>query len=332
MSVSGRTAVLIVNLGTPEATDFWSIRRYLKEFLSDRRVVEMPRIIWWPLLNGIILTLRPKKSGHAYEQIWNRELNESPLKTITRAQAEGLAQKFAELHPQLIIEWAMRYGKPSIDERITALAEQGVDRIILMPLYPQYSATTSATVVDETARSLMKMRAQPAMRTVPPFPDNPAYIRALGVSIEKQLAAMPARPQHLLLSFHGLPQSYVDNGDPYQKHCMASADVLRKFLNWPEKYFYIAFQSRVGRAEWLRPYTDETIISLAQAGVKNLAVATPGFVADCVETLEEIAIMGAETFREHGGENLTCLACLNASEEGIAMLQAIIAAELEGWV
>ncbi len=282
MSVSGRLAVLLVNLGTPEATDFWSVRRYLKEFLSDRRVVEMPRIIWWPLLNGIILTLRPKKSGHAYDSIWNRELNESPLKTITRAQAEGVAQKFASTQPELIIDWAMRYGKPSIEERIASLAEQGVDRILLFPLYPQYSATTSATVVDEAARSLMKMRAQPSLRTVPPFPDNPAYIRALGISIEKQLAAMSARPEHLLLSFHGLPQSYVDKGDPYQKHCMASADALQKFLNWPDELFHVAFQSRVGRAEWLRPYSDETIISLAQAGVKNLAVATPGFVADCV--------------------------------------------------
>ncbi len=327
----GRIAALIVNLGTPEATDYWSIRRYLKEFLWDRRVVEVPRPVWWLILNGIILTFRPKKSGRAYDRIWNKARGESPLKTITRAQAEKLGQSFARSHPDLIVDWAMRYGKPSIEERINALAAQGVDRILLFPLYPQYSATTSATVVDKTAEALMKMRAQPSLRTVPPFPDDPLYIEALAGSIQAQLEDMPEKPEDLLLSFHGLPQSYVAKGDPYQDHCQRTAAALHKALGWPDTHFHIAFQSRVGRAEWLRPYTDETIANLAKQGVKNLAVITPGFIADCVETLEEIAIGGRETFRANGGENLTCLACLNDSEPGVAMLHTIITREISGW-
>jgi len=327
-----RTAVLIVNLGTPEATDFWSIRRYLKEFLMDPRVVEMPRLIWWFILNGIILTFRPKKSGRAYDKIWNHERGESPLKTITRAQAEKLARNFAELYPDLIIDWGMRYGHPSIEERIGSLTRQGVNRILLFPLYPQYSATTTATVVDKAAQVLMKMRAQPALRTVPPFPDDPVYIDALAISIRKQLEAMPRQPDDLLLSFHGLPESYVEKGDPYQRHCEATAAALQSALGWPKAHFHFAYQSRVGRAEWLRPYTDETIAALARDGVKNLAVVTPGFVADCVETLEEIAIVGREVFRQNGAEDLTCLACLNDSDEGIAMLQSIITREICGWV
>jgi len=327
----GRVAALIVNLGTPEATDYWSIRRYLKEFLWDPRVVEVPRPLWWLILNGIILTLRPKTSGRAYDKIWNRELGESPLKTITRSQAEKLSQSLAGPHPDLLIDWAMRYGKPSIEERIKSLSAQGVDRILIFPLYPQYSATTTATVVDKTAQTLMKMRAQPSLRTVPPFPDDPVYIEALASSITSQLEAMAQTPEDLLLSFHGLPQAYVEKGDPYQDHCLRTAKALRKTLDWPQAQFHLAFQSRVGRAEWLRPYTDETIAALAQKGVKNLAVLTPGFIADCVETLEEIAIGGDETFRAHGGENLTCLTCLNDSQQAISMLQAIISREISGW-
>ncbi len=327
-----RVAALIVNLGTPEATDYWSIRRYLKEFLWDKRVVEVPRPLWWLILNGIILTFRPKKSGRAYDRIWNKQRGESPLKTITRAQAEKLAASFSGTHPDLVIEWTMRYGKPSIEARINALLAKGADRILLFPLYPQYSATTTATVVDKAAEALMKLRAQPSLRTVPPFPDDPVYIKALASSIRAQLEALPEKPEDLLLSFHGLPQSYVEKGDPYQAHCTASAAALRRALNWPQKHYHLAFQSRVGRAEWLRPYTDETIASLARSGVKNLAVVTPGFIADCVETLEEIAIGGQEIFHANGGKNLTCLACLNDSDESITMLQAIIKREICGWM
>ncbi len=327
-----RVAALIINLGTPEATDYWSIRRYLKEFLWDKRVVEVPRPVWWLILNGIILTFRPKKSGRAYDRIWNKERGESPLKTITRAQAQRLARGFAKSHPDLVIDWAMRYGKPSIEARINALLAKGADRILLFPLYPQYSATTTATVVDKAAGALMKLRAQPSLRTVPPFPADPLYIEALADSIKSQLATRPEKPQDLLLSFHGLPQSYVEKGDPYQSHCQQTATALREALGWPQKHYHLAFQSRVGRAEWLRPYTDETIASLARSGVKNLAVVTPGFVADCVETLEEIAIGGQEIFRANGGKNLTCLACLNDSDESIAMLRAIIKREICGWM
>ena len=328
----GGIAALIVNLGTPEATDYWSIRRYLKEFLWDRRVVEMPRPLWWLILNGVILTFRPKRSGRAYDRIWNHEQGESPLKTITRSQAQKLAQSLSAAHPGLLVDWAMRYGKPSIEERITELHAQGAERILLFPLYPQYSATTTASVVDKAAEALMKMRAQPSLRSVPPFPDDPLYITALRDSIQNQIAAMEEKPEDLLLSFHGLPESYVEKGDPYQEHCQRSAKALRRALDWPQAHFHIAFQSRVGRAEWLRPYTEETIAALARKGVRNLAVVTPGFIADCVETLEEIAIGGAETFRANGGQNLTCLACLNDSDPAISMLRAIIDREISGWV
>lgn len=329
---AGRVGVLLINLGTPEATDYLSIRRYLQEFLSDPRVVEVPRLIWWPVLNGIILTFRPSKSAKAYKAIWNEELDESPLKTITRSQAEALQARFGKTHPDLIVKWAMRYGRPSIEAGIKGLMREGAERILLVPLYPQYSATTTATVFDKAAEALGRMRAQPAIRTLPPFPDDAAYIAALAASVREQVAALDPQPADLLLSFHGLPVAYVEKGDPYRDHCLRTAAALRQAFGWPEEKFHLSFQSRVGRAEWLTPYTDETIARLAREGVKNLAVVTPGFIADCVETLEEIAIAGGETFHENGGENFTCLACLNDSDQGIDMLEVLLRRELSGWI
>lgn len=329
---TGRVGVLLINLGTPEATDYLSIRRYLQEFLSDRRVVELPRIIWWPVLNGIILTFRPSKSAKAYKSIWNNELNESPLKSITRAQSDALGIRLGRAHQGLVVKWAMRYGRPSIEAGIKGLMREGAERILLVPLYPQYSATTTATVFDKAAEALAKMRAQPAVRTLPPFPDDVAYINALAASINRQFETLDPRPDDLLLSFHGLPVSYVEKGDPYRDHCLLTADMLKKALRWPDQHFHVSFQSRVGRTEWLTPYTDETIARLAKDGVKTLAVATPGFIADCVETLEEIAIAGGELFHENGGEHFTCLECLNASDEGIDMLEKLIRRELSGWI
>lgn len=324
--------VLLINLGTPEATDFLSVRRYLQEFLSDRRVVEVPRLIWWLVLNGIILTFRPSKSAKAYKAIWNKELDESPLKTITRAQADALQARFANTHPDLIVKWAMRYGRPSLEAGIKGLMREGAERILLVPLYPQYSATTTATVIDKAAEALAKMRAQPAIRTLPPFPDDAAYIEALAASVRAQVATLTPQPADLLLSFHGLPVAYVEKGDPYRDHCLRTAAALQKALGWPEAKFHLSYQSRVGRAEWLTPYTDATVARLAREGVKSLAVVTPGFVADCVETLEEIAIAAGETFHENGGENFTCLACLNDSDQGIDMLEVLVRRELSGWI
>ncbi|HFQ15198.1 MAG TPA: ferrochelatase [Rhodobacteraceae bacterium] len=327
-----RTGVLLVNLGTPEATDYWSMRRYLKQFLSDRRVVETPRLLWWPILNGIILTLRPGRSGKAYERIWNRERNESPLKTITRAQSEKLAARMTTSYPDLLIDWAMRYGQPDIAGRIDALMRQGAEKILLFPLYPQYSASTTATVVDDAMAHLRVLRAQPAMRCVPPFPDDPAYIGALAASVKTHLATLDWRPQALLASFHGLPKAYVDKGDPYAGHCRRTAAALQKALGWEENRFYQTFQSRMGRAEWLRPSTDETVEKLAREGVRRLAILTPGFVADCVETLEEIALGTATAFTAAGGQHFAFIPCLNDSTPGIDMLEAVVLRELQGWI
>ncbi len=326
-----RTGVLLVNLGTPEATDYWSMRRYLKQFLWDRRVVEVPRPLWWLILNGIILTIRPGRSGKAYELIWNEERNESPLKTITRAQCEKLQARLTAKHPELLFDWAMRYGHPSIAGRIDDLAQQGADRILLFPLYPQYSASTTATVVDDAMAHLARLRAQPTMRCVPPFPDDPAYIGALATSVRRHLAKLDWTPQALLASFHGLPRAYVDKGDPYADHCSRTAAALQQALGWEESRFYQTFQSRMGRAEWLRPYTEETVRKLAGEGVRDLAILTPGFVADCVETLEEIAHGVAAGFTAAGGRNFTFIPCLNDSGPGIDMLETVILRELQGW-
>lgn len=327
----GKIGVLLVNLGTPDGTDKVSMRRYLKEFLSDRRVIETPRIIWWPVLNGIILNTRPKKSGALYASIWNNEKNESPLRTFTRSQGEKLALAFDDLE-NVVVDWAMRYGKPSIASRLDWLKQQGCERILVFPLYPQYSATTTATVNDKTFDALKAMRWQPALRTVPPYFDHPAYIDALAVSIESHLASLDFEPEKVIASFHGIPKSYFDKGDPYYCHCMKTSRLLNERLGWEEGRLMTTFQSRFGPQEWLQPYTDKTVERLASEGVKNIAIFNPGFVVDCLETLEEIAGEVADAFREHGGEKFTHIPCLNDRVEGMRVIEAVVRQELQGWV
>lgn len=333
----GRVGVLLVNLGTPDATDYWSMRRYLKEFLSDRRVIETPRAIWWPLLNLVILTTRPGRKGKDYDTIWNRELNEGPLRTITRAQSDKLAAFVAggglgETRRPVVVDWAMRYGKPPIAERIEALAKQGCERILVVPLYPQYAAATTATVADKTFDALKAMRWQPAVRIAPAWHDDPAYIDALAASTRRQLAALDFEPEVIVASYHGIPQSYFDQGDPYHCHCAKTTRLLREALDMPAERIITTFQSRFGPAEWIKPYTDETIKGLAERGVKRIAVTMPGFVADCLETIEEIGVENRDIFLEHGGELFARLDCLNDSPEGMAVIEAVVARELLGWI
>lgn len=326
----GKLGVLLINLGTPEGTSYWPMRRYLKEFLSDRRVIEVNPVLWWVLLNGIILSTRPTKSGHAYEQIWNRERNESPLKTITRSQAEKLAARLADV-PNVIVDWGMRYGLPPTKERIEALKEQGCDRILLFPLYPQYSASTTATALDKAYDALKTMRWQPAIRTVPPYFDNPAHIEALAQSLEAHLKTLDWEPDVILASFHGLPKDYFMAGDPYHCHCMKTARLLGERLELPPGKLQVVFQSRFGKAEWLQPYAQQTVEELPSRGVRKLVMMCPGFASDCVETLEEVAIGLKETFEEAGGEKFSVAPCLNDSDPSIAMLDAIVRNELKGW-
>ncbi|WP_018699708.1 ferrochelatase [Amorphus coralli] len=328
----GRVGVLIVNLGTPEGTDYWSMRRYLKEFLSDRRVIEVPRAIWWPILNLIILSTRPQKSGEAYETIWNKERDESPLKTITRSQSDTLSGLMEGKDPRLVVDWAMRYGKPSIVERMQALKEQGCEKILVVPLYPQYAASTTATVNDKAFEALAGMRWQPALRTAAPWHDDPVYIEALAASLTRHLEGLDFEPEVILTSYHGLPESYLRKGDPYHCHCHKTTRLLRERLGWPEERLRVTFQSRFGKEPWLQPYTDVTVKELAQSGVKRLAIMTPGFVSDCLETLEEIAIQNGEFFHEAGGEQFAAIPCLNDSPEGMRVLQTVIERELQGWL
>jgi len=327
----GRIGVLLLNLGTPEATGYWPMRRFLKEFLSDRRVIELPRWQWWPILNLIILSVRPHRKGKDYDKIWNREKNESPLKTITRSQADKLASALADRR-HVVVDWAMRYGNPSISSRIDALIAQGCDRILAVPLYPQYSASTSATVCDEVFRVLSRLRAQPTLRVTPPYYDDPAYIEALASSIEAQLATLPFKPELIVASFHGMPKSYVEKGDPYEDHCIATAEALRRRLGMNASQLLLTFQSRFGNDEWLQPYTDKTMERLAREGVRRIAVVTPGFAADCLETLEEIAQENAEIFRHHGGEAFAAIPCLNDSEAGMDVIRTLVLRELQGWI
>ncbi|MCA1298296.1 ferrochelatase [Stappia indica] len=329
---AGRIGVLLVNLGTPDGTDFWSMRRYLREFLTDKRVIEWPKALWYPILYGIVLNTRPKKSGKAYEQIWNTERDESPLRTITRSQSDKLATDLAGEDERIIVDWAMRYGNPSIPSRLDHLRAQGCERLLVFPLYPQYSASTTATVNDVVFKELTKLRWQPALRTVPPYHDDPVYIDALANSIETELAGLDFEPETVLASFHGIPQSYFRKGDPYHCHCQKTTRLLRERLGWSSDKLRITFQSRFGPEEWLQPYTDKTVESLAREGMKRIAVLNPGFVADCLETLEEIAGEAGEIFHENGGEKFAHIPCLNDSEEGMRVLRTIVERELSGWV
>ncbi len=326
-----KIGVLLINLGTPEATSYWPMRRYLKEFLSDRRVIETNRVLWWFVLNGIILTTRPKKSGHAYDQIWNRELNESPLKTVTRAQSEKVAALFSD-QTEIVVDWAMRYGQPSTPEVIGRMKDEGCERILLCPLYPQYSAATTATAMDKAFDAFRTMRWQPALRSLPPYHDHPAYIEALAESLTEHIAGLDWDPEVIIASFHGLPEDYLLKGDPYHCQCQKTARLMRERMGLSADELVITFQSRFGKAEWLKPYTDKTVEDLALKGVKRMVVITPGFSADCVETLEEIAIGVAETFTEGGGEHFSVVPCLNDSARSIALLGELIRTELAGWV
>ncbi len=327
-----RVGALLVNLGTPDATDYWSMRRYLKEFLSDTRVVETTRLIWWPILNFIILTFRPSRSGRNYRTIWNDDLKELPLKTITRAQAEKLSARLdADGRGKVIVDWAMRYGNPSIASRLEALTRQGCDRVLVVPLYPQYAAATTATVGDKTFDALKKMRWQPALRLAPPWHDDPAYIKALAQSIKDGIAKLDFEPEVVLASFHGIPQEYFLKGDPYHCQCVKTARLTREALGLSPDKFMATFQSRFGPREWLQPYTDETVKALAKKGVKKLAVVTPGFVADCLETIEEIGVENARYFLDNGGEKFARIECLNDSDGGMDVIEAVVRRELMGW-
>ncbi|MDP4538376.1 ferrochelatase [Qipengyuania sp. DY56-A-20] len=324
---SGGVGVLLVNLGTPEAPDPGSVKRYLGEFLSDRRVVEIPQIIWQPILRGIILTTRPKKSAAAYAKVWTEE--GSPLAVITRRQAEAMQERLGE---SVRVDWAMRYGTPSIPNRLDAMMAAGCERVLLAPLYPQYSGATTATVVDKASDALKAMRWQPSLRTLPPYHDDPAYIDALAVDISRQLDALDFAPELLLLSFHGMPERMLHLGDPYHCHCRKTARLLEARLNRPGLRLRTTFQSRFGRAKWLEPATDITLEEEARAGTRRIAIAAPGFSADCLETLEELAMEGRQQFIEAGGEEFAALSCLNTSDAGLAMLETILRRELSGWI
>jgi protoporphyrin/coproporphyrin ferrochelatase len=326
-----RVGVLLVNLGTPDTADARGVRVYLKEFLSDPRVIEDQGLVWQLILNGIILRSRPRTKARDYRKIWNVEKNESPLKTTTRAQAEKLARAIAD-HDHVEVGWAMRYGNPSIRAGIDALMRQGCDRLLVVPLYPQYSAATSATVCDEVFRVLASLRAQPTLRVSPPYYDDPTYIDAVAASIDQHLATLPFKPELIVASFHGMPREYVDKGDPYEGQCVATVQALRKRLGLDEGKLLLTFQSRFGNAEWLQPYTDKTIEKLARDGVRRLAVVMPGFAADCLETLEEIAQENSEIFRHNGGEAFSAIPCLNDSEAGIDVICQLVLRELQGWI
>ncbi len=331
-NVGGRIGVLLVNLGTPDATDYWSMRRYLKEFLSDRRVIEENRLKWWLVLNLIILTVRPGRKGRDYDKIWNKQRDELPLKTITRSQSDQLEEILDKVDKSIRVDWAMRYGNPSIRSRLEALSDQNCERILLVPLYPQYAAATTATVCDEAFRALSTMRFQPSLRVAAPYYAEPAYIDALAAAVTAELAKLPFEPEVIIASFHGVPEEYVAKGDPYARQCAETTRLLRQKLKLDEERFIMTFQSRFGKAEWVKPYTDATVKSLAERAIKSLAVITPGFAADCLETLEEIAMENAEIFHAAGGENFATIPCLNDSPGGMAVIRDVVLRELKGWV
>ena len=329
----GRIGVLLMNLGTPEGTGYWPMRAYLKEFLSDRRVIEEPRWKWWPILNLIILSTRPGRKGKDYASIWNKERDEGPLKTITRSQTEQLAERLKPLSGERVVfDWAMRYGFPDVKSRLKALLDQGCERILLVPLYPQYAAPTSATACDQAFRALMQMRWQPSVRVAPPYHDDPVYIGALARSMRASLAKLDFEPEVILCSFHGMPKEYLLKGDPYYCQCAKTWRLLRAELGLSEAQFPLTFQSRFGPDEWLQPYTDETVKALAQAGKKSMAIVAPGFSADCLETLEELDGENREIFLHNGGEKFAYLPCLNDSREGIDVIAEVVQRELMGWL
>jgi ferrochelatase len=327
---SGRIGVLLMNLGTPDATGYWPMRRYLREFLSDPRVIELPRWKWWPILHLIVLTVRPARKGRDYAKIWNRARNEGPLKTITRSQAEKLAAALPD--PRIIVDWAMRYANPSTAARIAHLQREGCERILLVPLYPQYAAATTATACDAAFRALMRLRWQPAVRVAPAYFDEPVYIDAVAGSIRQHLAGLDFEPQALIASFHGMPRRYLEAGDPYHCQCQKTSRLVRERLGWEEKRWHTTFQSRFGSEEWLQPYTIDEVERLAKAGVRRLAVVAPGFAADCLETLEELDMENRARFLASGGEQFAYIPCLNDSEAGMRVIEQVVRRELAGWI
>ncbi len=324
----GKTGVLLVNLGTPDSTSWWDIRKYLKEFLSDSRVIETNRYLWWLILNGPILTLRPSKVSKVYNQVWMHDTNESPLRHYTRAQAERLQEQMDEV----VVDWAMRYGNPSMQSRIEALTAQGCEKILIIPMYPQYCAATTATVCDKAFDILKGLRWQPTLRTARAWEDHPLYIDALRRSLETHLAGLDWQPEKIILSFHGIPKSYFEAGDPYHCYCHKTARLLREAMGMDKEQMLLCFQSRFGPREWLQPYLDKTLEELPTLGTKKVVVMAPGFTADCIETLEEIAIAGRESFEHAGGTHFSYVPCLNDAPEHIALLKAIAEENLGGWV
>lgn len=326
--VQGKVGVLLVNLGTPDGTDYWSMRRYLSEFLSDPRVIEVPQPIWQLILQGPILTFRPSKSGRAYKKIWTE--HGSPLLIYTKAQAEKLNARIGS--EDLIVDFAMNYGNPSIASKIALLKDQGCDRICVVPLYPQYSATTTASVCDRTFKALESMRWQPAVRTAASFHDQPSYIDALANSISAHLRSLDYTPDKVIMSYHGIPKAYFDKGDPYHCHCHKTTRLVSEQLGWAEGFAMTTFQSRFGPTEWLQPYTDKTLEALPEQGAKKVVVVSPAFISDCLETLEELAMEGREEFLDAGGEAYSVVPCLNDSEAAIDVIEDIVRRETAGWI
>ena len=324
-----KVAIILVNLGTPDGTDYWSMRKYLKQFLMDKRVVDLFRPIWWLILNGPILTFRPSKSGKAYKKIWDEQNHGSPLRKFTINQTNKLKDSFKD-NKNLIIDYAMRYGNPSIEKVLNKIVEKGCSKLLLVPLYPQYAASTTATVKDEVFKWMLKQRWQPDIRTIAPWFDDKNYINALADTVNSNLKNKNTLDK-LIVSFHGIPQRYFKAGDPYHCHCIKTARLLKEELKWPDDKILVTFQSRFGPEPWLQPYTDKTIIELAKSGKKRIAVIAPGFISDCLETLEEIQIQYKELFIENGGEDLVYIPCLNSNDDQINMLQSIVKENILGW-
>ena len=327
----GKIGVLLVNLGTPEGTSYWPMRRYLAEFLSDRRVIETPSLLWLPILHLMVLSSRPTQKGKDYAAIWNHERDEGPLKTVTRSQTEKLNARLASASNRIVIDWAMRYGKPAIAEKIDALQGEGCDRLLIVPLYPQYCAATSATVADKTFDALKQMRWQPALRIAAPFYDRRAYIEALASTMRDHLTQLKFTPDKIIVSWHGIPKDYSEKGDPYYCHCAKTTRLLGDATGLTDKML-MTFQSRFGPKEWLQPYTLETVESLPAEGAKNIVVIAPGFFADCLETLEELGVENRNAFLDAGGENFALVSCLNDSSAAIDVLADIVTTETAGWI
>ncbi len=331
MTDPGSIGVLLINLGTPDAPTPAAVRRYLREFLSDRRVITTNPLIWQPILNLFILPFRPKKTAEAYKLIWRDDADGSPLRHFTRTLTEAVAARAGQARNDVIVDWAMRYGTPSVKSKLESLRARGCTRILAIALYPQYSGTTTASAYDAVTNGLRALNWQPPVKTAPAFPEDRTYIEGLARSIEEHVAALPSPPDAVIASYHGLPKKYVDEGDPYYDQCVRTTRLLRERLGWDEKRLRMTFQSRFGALEWIQPYTDEVLAALPGEGVKSVAVIAPAFLADCLETLEEMAERGGETFVEAGGERFTYIPCLNDSPPAVALLDGLITRELEGW-